>query len=275
MSVSPAPVPHGPLHRTRGVLASLAMTVLIWSIYVFLVAPSVIVVPLSFGNPNELVFPPQQWGLELYARMLDPANGWLAAGLRSLQIGVLTTVCALVLGLSAAYGLARAEFPGKRALSFLLMSPIFAPTIVLALALYLYFANIGLSGSMAGLVIAHTLLTTPFVILTTGSALRQIDETIEIAATVMGATRMQVFTKVTLPLLRPAILSGGLFAFLLSFDEVVVAWFIGSSYDPTLPVKMYSSIQWEVSPVLAAISTVLFVLTAVVCVVAAINQPPD
>lgn len=263
------------LGRMGSASLAVAMTVLVWSIYLFLVAPSFIVVPLSFGNPNELVFPPQQWGLELYARMLDPANGWIAAGLRSLQIGVLTTACALLLGLSAAYGLARAEFPGKRVLNFLLMSPIFAPTIVLALALYLYFASVGLSGSLVGLVVAHTLLTTPFVILTAGSALRQIDENIEVAATVMGATRMQVFTKVTLPLLRPAILSGGLFAFLLSFDEVVVAWFVGSSYDPTLPVKMYSSIQWEVSPVLAAISTVLFALTCIVCVIAAFNQPAE
>lgn len=246
-----------------------------WVVYLFLIMPTIIVIPMSFGDSSELVFPPREWSLDLYRSMLDPGRGWLDAAARSFQVAILTTICAVLLGVPTAYGLARAKFFGKRIIGFLSLSPIFAPTIVLALALYLYFASFGITGTITGLVISHTLLTTPFVILTTGSGMRHVDESIEDAAMVMGAGRLQIFLKVVLPLLRPSILSGALFAFLLSFDEIVVAWFVGSNFTPTLPVKMYSSIQWEISPVLAAISTVLIVLTTVVCVVAAVAQGQD
>ncbi len=246
-----------------------------WLIYVFLLMPNLIVIPMSFGGSNELMFPPTSWSFDLYRRMMDPSSGWLSAAQRSFEIGTLATICAVVLGVPAAYGLARGSFPGKKALGFLLLSPIFAPTIVVALALYLYFAHLGLSGTLLGLVMGHTLEITPFVIVTALAGIRHLDPNVEIAATVMGASRFQVFYKVVLPLLRPSIMAGALFAFLLSFDEVVISWFVGGSGQPTLPVKMYSSIQWEISPVLAAISTVLVVITVAICVVAARLQPEE
>jgi putative spermidine/putrescine transport system permease protein len=250
-------------------------TLLAYPIYAFLIMPTVIVVPMSFSSGNELVFPPRSLDLGLYRKLLDPSSGWLDASLRSFKIASLTAIIALCLGVPAAYGLARARFPGKSALGFSMLSPIFAPTIVLALGLYLYFIKLGIAGSVLGLVFAHTLLVTPFVIVTVGSAILQLDEGIEHAGAVMGAGPIRIFFQIVVPGLRSSLLAGGLFAFLMSFDEVVVAWFVGTNSDPTLPVKMYSSIQWEVSPVLAAISTILVLLTVMVCLVAAMTQPPQ
>ncbi|MGP2494479.1 ABC transporter permease [Mesorhizobium sp. PUT5] len=243
-------------------------------VYLFLIAPTIVVVPMSFGQGSELVFPPREWGLGLYRQMLDPATGWLSAGWNSLQIALAAALLSIVLGVPAAYALARARIPGMGALRFSAISPIFIPTIVLALGLYFYFIAMGINGSKLGLILAHTLLITPFVILTVGASLNQLDRNVEVAASVCGAGPFRVFVQIVIPSLRPAILIGGLFAFLLSFDEVVVAWFIGRSADPTLPVKMYSSIQWEVSPVLAAISTVLVIAASIVCIIAAAIQPP-
>lgn len=243
--------------------------VIAWLVYLFLIIPSLIVVPISFGTSAELVFPPKAWGLDLYARALDPSQGWLAAGSRSLILGVLATGLALLMGVPAAYGLSRTSFPGHKALSFMMLSPIFAPTIVIALALYLYFATLRINGTLFALVMAHAVIITPFLIVTTLSGLKHLDRNVENAAMVMGATRLQIFLRVVLPAIKGPVFAGSLFAFLISFDEVIVSWFIARSDQPTLPVKMYSSIQWEVSPVLAAISTFLVLVTVVISVVSA------
>lgn len=249
------------------------VTIVAWIIYAFLIVPTVIVVPMSFGTSGELAFPPLKWGFDLYWTMLDPESGWLAASFRSFYIGILSALFATILGVSAAYGLARAQFRAKGALSFFLHSPLLIPHIVLALSLYLYFAYVLLSGSILALIIGHTLVTTPFVIVTTSAGLRHVDENLEIAARIMGASNFQIFYQIVMPLLLPAIISAALFAFLLSFDEVVVAWFVGRSSDPTLPVKMYGSLQWEISPVLAAVSTVLIFITSLICFITAVLQP--
>lgn len=243
--------------------------------YAFLLLPTLIVIPMSFGTSTELEFPPSEWGFDLYMEMLDPQSGWLAASARSLIVGVLSACSATILGVTAAYGLSRAEFQAKKALGFLILSPIFAPTIVLALALFIYFSYLRVSGSMLALVLGHTLVVTPFVVVTAMAGLRHIDRNIEVAAAIMGASRVQVFLLVVVPMIRPAILSGTLLAFLLSFDEVVVSWFIGASSEPTLPVKMYSSIQWEISPVLSAVSATLVLITFIIFAVSAKIMPYD
>ncbi|MCW2309374.1 ABC transporter permease [Rhodobium gokarnense] len=260
----------------RFLTRNLSLPVLVtWLIYVFLLVPSLVVIPISFGTSNELVFPPQDWGLDLYRRALDPAEGWLSAAGRSTMLGILATAIALLMGVPAAYGLSRSRFPGQKALTFMLMSPIFAPTIVVALALYLYFATLGMTGTMVALAMSHAVVITPFILVTTLSGLKHLDRNIENAAMVMGATRLQIFFHVVLPALKGSVLTGGLFAFLLSFDEVIVSWFIARSDQPTLPVKMYSSIQWEISPVLSAISTFLVAITVVGSVVAAFTSSAE
>lgn len=243
-----------------------------WVIYAFLVLPTLIVIPMSFGQGSELMFPPRQWGLSLYREMLDPTKGWLAASWNSLQIALGATILAILLGVPASYALARRK-PLIGLTRFLALSPIFIPTIVLALGLYLYFLWLGINGTKMGLILAHAVLVGPFVLLTVGAALNQLDQNVEVASSVLGAGTLRIFLQVVLPGLRTAIVSSSFFAFLLSFDEVVVAWFIGKGSNPTLPVKMYSSIQWEISPVLAAISSILVVLTTAICIAVAFIQP--
>jgi putative spermidine/putrescine transport system permease protein len=240
--------------------------------YIFLVLPSLVVIPISFGGRSSFGFPPQTLSLDLYRDFFTTAT-WQGPLLQSLKIALATTVTTIIVAVPASYALVRYSFIGKRLLTMLIMSAVFVPVIVIALGLYLYFAKIGLSGSNLALVLGHTVYVTPFVILTISAGVRQLDPTLEFAATMMGAKRTTLFARVVLPQLRPSILAGALFAFLISFDEVVIAWFLVSATTTTLPVRMYSSIQWDISPVIAAISVLLTVLSFVVCLVAVALQP--
>jgi putative spermidine/putrescine transport system permease protein len=240
-----------------------------WFVLLFLIVPSLIVIPMSFGDKDELIFPPTTWSLYLYKQYFTQ-SGWMAVTFTSLRVAIWVTLSSLTLGVLAAYALVRGSFPGKRFLTLFLLSPIMIPSVVVALGLYLYFVDIGISGGELRLVLGHIVVTMPFVIVTAMAGLRHVDPYLEIAATIMGANRLTVLWKVTLPLLKPALIGGGLFAFLLSFDEVVIAWFVSRAGSQTLPVKMYSSIQWELSPVLAAISALLTLLSLIICVVVSI-----
>jgi putative spermidine/putrescine transport system permease protein len=251
--------------------AAIFLTATAWFGFLFLLMPSFIVLPMSFGNQYEMVFPPDSFSTFLYEQFLFESN-WMEATLLSFRVAIGSTVLALVLGVPAAYSIVRGTYPGKRYVAMFLMSPILVPVIVIALGLYLYFASIGIVGTEFGLIFAHTMFITPFVIVTSMAGLRHIDPSLETAATIMGAGVLQTFFKVTLPLLKPAMFAGGLFAFLMSFDEVVIAYFIADTGRMTLPVKMFNSIQWEISPVLAAVSALLTVLSLVICVLGASFQ---
>jgi putative spermidine/putrescine transport system permease protein len=178
----------------------------------------------------------------------------------------------LACGVCAAYALVRYEFPGKRLFSMFLLSPVLVPAVIVALGTYLYFSAIGITGTTSALIIAHALHTTPFVIVTATAGLRHVDVNLERAAEIMGAGRIRVLRSVTLPLMWPAIMAGAMFSFLISFDEVVLSWFISNVSTQTLPVKMYSSIQWEVSPVIATVSVLLTAFSLVICLLTAIVQ---
>ncbi|MCC2654039.1 MAG: binding-protein-dependent transport system inner rane component [Microvirga sp.] len=254
------------LTRTGGLVA--------WTGYLFLLLPSLIVIPVSFSGSQEFQFPPREFSLSLYREFFSE-QAWWGATIQSFKVAVMTTVLATVIAVPAAYGLVRAEFPGKRALNVLVLSPILVPVIVLGLGLYLNFAWLGIVGSTASLVVAHTVLVVPFIIVAVSSGLRQIDPALETVALLMGAGRARVMRSVVLPQIRPAIAVGALFAFLISFDEVVVAYFLAGPTTMTLPVKMYSAIRWEISPVLAAISTLLTLASLLVCVAMLLLQKPE
>lgn len=241
-----------------------AVTAIAVSVLVFLILPSLVVIPISFGDTTEMVFPPPRWSLDLYRQYFTEPE-WLAATWLSLRVSAWTTGISLLLGIPAAYGLVRSEFPGKRLVAMFLLSPIMVPAVVIALGLYIYYVRIGLSHGELRLVLGLTVVTMPFVIVTATAGLQNVDPNLERAATVMGAGPVVVLLRVTLPLLKPAIIGGGLFAFLMSFDEVVVAWFVTRAGYQTLPIKMFSSIQWEISPVLAAISSMLTLASAAIC----------
>lgn len=251
--------------------AAIFNSVTAWAIYIFLMLPSFIVVPMSFGNKYEVMFPPDTVSTFLYGQYFNESN-WMAATFMSFRVAIGSTIISLLLGVPAAYGLVRGNYPGKRFVTLFLLSPILVPIIVIALGLYLYYSSLGIAGTDLVVILSHAMYTTPFVIVTCMAGLRHVDPNLEVAATIMGSGTLQTFWKVTLPLLKPAMFAGGLFAFLMSFDEVVIAYFIASAGNMTLPVKMFSSIQWEVSPVIAAVSTLLTVLSLVICLFGASLQ---
>lgn len=250
---------------------SIFSTSVAWLVFIFLLLPSFIVVPMSFGGKFEMMFPPTTFSTILYERYFNAGN-WMSTTFTSFRVAIGATVMALLLGVPASYGIVRGNYRGKKIVTLFLLSPILVPVIVLALGMYLYFASFKATGTDLSLIVAHTVLTTPFVIVTCMAGLRHIDPNLETAATIMGATPLQSFFKVTVPLLKSAMFAGGLFAFLMSFDEVVVAFFITEASSMTLPVKMYSAIKWEISPILAAISSLLTLLSLVICLIGAAAQ---
>jgi len=241
-------------------------------VYAFLVMPSLIVIPISFGGAGELSFPPKTYSLHLYEELFTTST-WMQPVLQSLKIASIVCVVVTAVAVPAAYAIVRFEFPGKRLAMMLMMSPVLVPVIVLALGMYLYFSKLGTTGTTLALVLGHAVYVIPYVIVTVGAGVRQLDPAIEFAATVMGAPRRTLFFSVVLPQLVPSVVAGALFAFLISFDEVVIAWFLSSAQTTTLPVRMYSSIQWGVSPVIAAVSTLLTALSFLVCLVSVMLQP--
>jgi putative spermidine/putrescine transport system permease protein len=246
--------------------------VLAVAVYAFLVMPSLVVIPISFGGEGELSFPPKTYSLHLYEELFTTKT-WMQPALQSLKIAAIVCVVVTAIAVPAAYALVRFEFPGKRLAMMLMMSPVLIPVIVLALGMYLYFSRLGATGTTLAMVLGHSVYVVPYVIVTVAAGIRQIDPAIEFAATLMGAGRLTLFFRVVLPQIVPSIVAGALFAFLISFDEVVIAWFLSTAQTTTLPVRMYSSIQWGVSPVIAAVSTLLTVLSFLVCLVSVLLQP--
>lgn len=242
------------------------------AIYAFILVPTLIVIPISFGGSDQLTFPPRVWTIELYQQLFS-SKSWVDSILQSATVAALTTVGATLIGVPAAYGLARFTFPGKRLVLLLLMTPMVVPIIVIALGLYMYFSRLHIVGSTLGLVISHIAYVTPFVMVTIMAGVEKLDPGIEFAASIMGSRPLAVFSKVVLPQLYPSVIASALFAFILSFDEVVIAWFLTGPRTITLPVKMYSSIAWEVSPMIAAVSALLTVLSIVLCCLSVVLQP--
>jgi putative spermidine/putrescine transport system permease protein len=242
-------------------------------VYAYLVIPSLVVIPISFGGTGgDLNFPPKTYTLALYQELFTTAT-WMQPVLQSLEIATIVCLLVTALAVPAAYALVRYEFPGKRLVMMLMMSPVLVPVIVLALGMYLYFSRLKATGTTLALVLGHAVYVIPFVVVTVAAGVRQLDPAIEFAATILGAPRRTVFFRVVLPQLVPSIVAGALFAFLVSFDEVVIAWFLSSAQTTTLPVRMYSSIHWGVSPVIAAVSTLLTGLSFIVCLVSVALQP--
>ncbi|WP_322028018.1 ABC transporter permease [Burkholderia sp. BCC1977] len=234
-------------------------------IYLYLLFPTLIIVPMSFGNRMDMAFPPAQYSLDLYRDYLHSSD-WLAVTGHSALYASLAALLAMIVGVPAGYALSRTQFPGKRLLVLLTLSPMMVPVIVISLGLYLYYLKLNLTGTAFGIVLAHAMFVMPYIILTISAGVESLDERLEKAAVIMGAGQWRVFRTVVLPQLASSLVSAGIFAFLMSFDEVVIAWFITGPDTMTLPVKMYSSIKWEASPVLAAVATILTGLSVVVCV---------
>jgi putative spermidine/putrescine transport system permease protein len=227
----------------------------------FLLAPLVIVVPMSFSTSMSLQFPPPGYWLGYYRQYFSDPR-WLTPTLNSFVIATATTLLTLLLVIPAAFALVRHRFRGKSAANLLLMAPMIVPLVVSALGYYNTLGRLGLAGTHAGMILAHTALSVPVALLAVTAALKGYDPNLERAAMSAGAGPLRTFWWVTLPVLRPGILVGALFAFLHSFDETVVALFIAGRQASTLPKKMFESVRLETDPVISVVSTLL--VTAVV-----------
>jgi len=240
-------------------------------VMIFLIAPILVVIVVSFNDTTLFELPPVRWSLRWYGTLLD-SREWREAFWLSLWVAAAVTALALMLGVPAGYALARSQFAGRRLLEFVLVSPMIVPVIVLALALYALFARLGLIGRPAGLLLAHTVLAIPVVIVIVGAAFRRADAGIELAARACGASFLRAFWSVSLPSVRPALISAGAFAFLTSFDEVVMALFIGGPGATTLPKRIWEAVKFELDPSLTAISTLLVGLTLIALLVAELGR---
>ena len=228
---------------------------------IYLILPVLIVIPLSLSSSQFLRFPPPGWSLQWYREFFtNPA--WLEALWNSLQIGMISALIATVLGSTAAYGLNSGEVKGRRFLIAFFLSPIIVPLVVLSISLYGFYAHMGLVGGMTGIVIGHVVYVTPLVIVTVMAALQKFDPMYERASLSLGAGPIETALRVTLPNIMPGIVSGFILAFIASFDELVIAMFVGGPV-MTLPRKFWEDLVVVIEPTQAAASMVLVVTSVV------------
>ena len=239
-----------------------------WLVVLFLLAPLLVLVPMSLGSADIAEFPPRTLSLAQYRKFLD-SRLWLESVGTSVRVALATSALATALGTMAAFGLVRGSFRGKALVSALLIAPRFVPIIIIALAFYALLASVGLTGTVLGLVLAHVVLACPYVIIIVSATLRGFDRSLEQASQSLGASPFRTVLHVTLPLIRPGVVSAALVAFVISFDEIVVAIFIAGTRTVTLPKRMWDSLVFEMEPTLPAISTLIVLATLIVFAAAA------
>lgn len=229
-------------------------------VMLFLVVPSLIVVPMSFSDSQYLSFPPREWSLRWYANYFGSLE-WMQATWTSLKAGLLTMLVATPLGTLAAYGLHVSRLRWVGVAMLVLMTPIMMPLILVGIGVFYVYVRFGLLNTLAGIVIAHAMLAVPLVTLVVASGLKSYDMNQEMAARSLGASRPRAFLLVTLPQIRFSVITAALLAFLTSFDEVIVALFISGGQNSTLTRNMFLALRDQIDPTIAAISTVLIVIT--------------
>jgi mannopine transport system permease protein len=246
-------------------LGSYALNASVILILVVLILPTFIVIPISFSDTDYIVFPPRGLSWRWYEEFFADED-WLRAALFSIRIGVLTTFVAVTIGTMAALAIIRGRLPAIGVMSTLVLAPLIVPNITSAIAIYLQFSHWHLSGTTLGFVLAHTVLAVPYVFIVVSSGLQRLDPSVEMAALSLGAARWRTLFEVTLPLIRPSVAAAAVFAFLASFDETVVSFFISDAETKTLTRKIFEDIDFNLSPIVAAVSTLIVICTLVLMV---------
>ena len=249
-------------HGQRLWLYALAALVL-----AFLALPTLIVIPMSFSGSQYLEFPPREWSLRWYRNYLG-STSWMQATATSFQAGALTTLVTTPLGTLAAYGLFASRLRAARGLHTLMLTPIIVPVILVAIGVFYVYVKIKLVNSLAGIVMAHSMLALPLVMLVVGAALKSFDMNQEMVARSLGASRARAFWSVTLPQIRFSLVSAALLSFLTSFDEVILALFIAGGSNSTLTRNMFNALRDQIDPTIAAISTLMIVVTTLLLALA-------
>jgi putative spermidine/putrescine transport system permease protein len=235
-------------------------------VLLFLILPVLVIVPLSFNSGSFLVYPMQGFSLHWYQDFFSSAE-WMRSLRNSLIVAPAATVLAMGFGTLAAIGLVRGDFPGKALVMALVISPMVVPVVIIGVASYLFFAPLGLGNSYLSLILVHAVLGVPFVIITVSATLQGFNFNLVRAAANLGASPLVAFRRVTLPLIAPGVISGALFAFATSFDEVVVTLFLAGPEQATLPRQMFSGIRENLSPTIAAAATLLIGFSVVLLLV--------
>ncbi|MTI07001.1 ABC transporter permease [Roseibium denhamense] len=242
-------------------------------IFFFLIFPIMVIVPLSFNaqdfftfTPEMLAFDPAGYSLKHYDDFFTNPD-WQQALRNSVMIAPAATILATVLGTLAAIGLSQSHVPYKSAIMAVLISPMIVPLIISAAGMYFFYSRIGLQGTYWGVVLAHAALGTPFVIITVTATLVGFDRSLVRAAANLGADPVTTFFKVQMPLIIPGVVSGALFAFITSFDEVVVVLFLGSASQQTLPWQMFTGLREQISPTILAVASLMVAISIVLLTV--------
>jgi putative spermidine/putrescine transport system permease protein len=237
-------------------------------IFFFLIAPIVIIIPLSFNAVPFFTFTdamlsldPAGYSMKWYLDFFTDLN-WQGAVKNSFIIAIFSTIMSTTLGTIAALGLSRSEMPAKTLIMGILISPMIVPLIISAAGMFFFYTNIGLASTHLGVILAHAALATPFVVITVTATLVGFDQSLIRAAAALGASPIVTFFRVIVPLILPGVISGALFAFVTSFDEVVVVKFVGSYEQRTIPWAMFSGIREQISPTILAVATLLIILSA-------------
>ncbi|NRA86581.1 MAG: ABC transporter permease [Rhizobiales bacterium] len=232
----------------------------------FLILPILVIIPLSFNvepyftfTEGMVTFDPDAYSLRWYEGMINDPN-WRLAIKNSLIIGVFATLIATILGTMAAVGLSSKNMPYKRLVMALLLSPMIVPLIIIAAGMFFFYAKFGLAGNYAGLIIAHAVLGIPFVIITVTATLTSFDRSLYFAGLSMGASPLKSFFDIVVPMIRPGVISGAMFAFVTSFDEVVVVLFLAGPGQRTIPRQMFSGLREQINPTILAVATVLIAI---------------
>lgn len=236
-------------------------------IFFFLVAPILVMIPLSFNaepyfsyTTAMLTFQPEGYSLRWYEEFFN-SSAWVTSIRNSMIIAVASTFLATCLGTLAALGLSRSHMPFRGLIMGLLISPMIVPLIISAAGMFFFYSQIGLAQTFPGVILAHTALGTPFVVITVTATLSGFDHTLTRAAASLGAPPPTTFFKVILPLITPGVISGALFAFITSFDEVVIVLFVAGVEQRTIPREMWSGIREQISPTILAVATILVLIS--------------
>ncbi len=246
-----------------------AFRVICGVVFFFLIAPIIVIVPLSFNAEDFFTFTPEMLALDPDGYSLKHYNDfftnpdWQQAMWNSIRIAPMATLLSVSFGTLAAIGLSQPHVPFRRALMAILISPMIVPLIISAAGMYFFYSRVGLQGSYWGVVLAHAALGIPFVIITVTATLVGFDRSLTRAAANLGANPVTTFAKVQMPLILPGVISGGLFAFITSFDEVVVVLFVGSAGQKTLPWQMFTGLREQISPTILAVATILVTISAI------------
>ena len=229
-------------------------------IMMLLVIPTFIVIPMSFSDSQYLEFPPSNWSIRWYDVYLESPK-WMQATVTSIQVGILTMLLATPLGTMAAYALYVSGHRAARAIFVCLITPMIVPVILIAIGTFYAYGRFGLNNTITGLVMAHTVLAAPLVMIVITSALRNYDLNQERVARSLGATRIKAFFVITLPQIRFSVVTAALLSFLTSFDEVIIAIFVSGGSNATLTKHMFSALRDFIDPTIAAISTIMILVS--------------